>query len=107
MAAPQTGSVRCLRAQSECEYHSIDSIKSISVGVVISERAGGVLARRGTSGRSVPSKGGVGAAAPVVGRIGTVGTGSMEGREETLKARWSEADAACAPWGVVVGRWGK
>ena len=46
----------------------------------ISGIATGVLARRGTSGRSKPSKGGAGVAASMVDRIGTVKTGSMEGR---------------------------
>ena len=28
----------------------------------------------------------------------------MKGRGEPLKATWSEAGPACAPWGVVVGQ---
>ena len=53
---------------------------SISGGDGISGREAGVLVRRRASEGSVPRRGRTGVTAPVVGRIATVGTGSMKGR---------------------------
>ena len=44
-----------------------------------------MLARRGASGGRVLSKGGAGVTAPVVGRIGTAGTGSMHSEGEVAR----------------------
>ena len=105
MAASQTDPERSSRAQSECVYRSADSMNSTAAVDCMSERAAGVLARRGASGGSISSKGGAGVTPSVVGRIGAVGTGPMEGRRETSDARWSEVGMACAPWQLIVARW--
>ena len=59
----------------------------ISAGDGISRRATGLLARRGTCGRNVPSKGREVEATSVVGRICTVGTGLVGGRGETSEGK--------------------
>ena len=72
MPASYTGSARCPRAQPVCEYRSADPTNSIPVNVGISEGAAGVLAPKGASGESTPSKGVELLAAWVARWIGTV-----------------------------------
>ena len=101
MAASQTGSARCSRAQSVCENRPTDSKNSTSAGDSIAGRAAGVLTSRGASGGGHQAM--VEQVGPHLWRLESAQQelGRRRARAQPQKAGRSEADAGFARWGLV------